>query len=50
MENSYNVRTSVGMGLVVVLKNNLAYILLISKLFISDDIDPNQILTWKTTS
>lgn len=37
------------MGLVVVLKNNLVYILLISKLFISDDIDPNQILIWKTT-
>ena len=43
MQNSYNVRTSIGMGLVVVLKNNLIYILFISKLFISGDIDPDQI-------
>ena len=43
MQNSYNVRTSIGMGLVVVLKNNLIYILFISELFISGDIDPDQI-------
>lgn len=43
MQNSYNVRTSIEMGLVVVLKNNLIYILFISKLFISGDIDPDQI-------